>query len=279
LSASLGKGLVWESSVEKAVAKNAEGSAGIRGLSVVLPVDAQLGGSRSVAVTESEVRKQTQESIFNAVRHSLEANDLLRRPSSPWADAEWSIGEFVDFTSERIVVPLVSVFSRVRVIAEAFAFATTELSSQSLQTHIPQLFEQMRGGESNAPRDDSPDFDTILSLIREIGELARAVAGVIRRLEDEADASGLVDVVMFERHTTAAPVVVVASLDREYVDTKLLRRLGQGTFGVLGKVVRTPEPGTAFNAFRNSMLGATNQLPVLLTRLVRSARRTAASSR
>jgi len=213
------------------------------------------------------VRKQTQESIFNAVRHSLEASDLLRRPASPWAEAEWHTGEFVDFTSERIVVPLVSAFSRLRVIAEAFAFATSELSSQSLQAHIPQLFEQMRGGDSDEPHDDSPDFDTILSLISEIGELARAVAGVIRRLEDEADASGLVDVVMFESHTAAAPVVAVASLDREYVDTKLLRRLGQGTFGVLGKVVRTPEPGTAFNAFRNSMLGATNQLPVLLTRL------------
>ena len=61
--------------------------------------------------------------------------------------------------------------------------------------------------------------------------------------------------------------MTVASLDREYVDPKLLRRLGQSNFNVLGKVLRAPEPGTAFNAFRNTMLGATNQLPVMLTKL------------
>lgn len=114
--------------------------------------------------------------------------------------------------------------------------------------------------------DGEPDVDAVLSLITETGEIARALAGVIKRLEEEAEASGLVDVVMFEKQMVAPRVVAVASLDREYVDTKLLRRLGQGNFGVLGKVIRVPEPQTAFNAFRNSMLGATNQLPVLLTR-------------
>ena len=132
-------------------------------------------------MTESEVRKHTQESIFNSVRGSLEVNELLKQPTSPWADYEWRLGEFVDFTSGRTIVPLVSMLSRVRAIAESFAFAASVLSAESLQERA--------------------------------------------------------------------------------------RRLGQGHFGVVGKVLRAPEPGTAVNVFRNSMLGATNQLPVLLTRL------------
>jgi hypothetical protein len=36
---------------------------------------------------------------------------------------------------------------------------------------------------------------------------------------------------------------------------------------VLGKVVRAPADGTAFNAFRNSMFGATSQFAVLLSQL------------
>jgi hypothetical protein len=115
--------------------------------------------------------------------------------------------------------------------------------------------------------DKSDDLDSVLSMVTELGEIARALARVLSQLEDEAGSSGLVDIVMFERQLDEPRAIAVASLDRDYVDTKLLRRLGQGNFGVLGKVLRVPQPGTAFNAYRNSMLGATNQLPVLLNRL------------
>lgn len=231
----------------------------------MVSVEGQFGGSRSVAVTENEIRKYTQESIFNSVRDALGGNGLLKVPSSPWADADWQIGQFVDFTAGRIVVPLVSALSRLRVIAESFAFVTSELSVDRLQTHVPQLLQQLRSG-AETDEDEDMNLDQVLSFLTETGEIARALAGVVGRLEAEAEESGLVDVVMFEDQMSVPQVVAVASLDRDYVDTKLLRRLGQGHFGVLGKVMRSPQPETAFNAFRNSMLGATNQLPVLLTR-------------
>ncbi len=267
LSASLNRGgLVLEKTVETATAQGRDGSAALHGgLSSVVSVQGHLGTSRSVAVTENEIRKYTQESIFNSVRDALQGNGLLRIPSSPWADADWRIGEFVDFTTGRIVVPLVSALSRVRVIAESFAFVTSELSAERLQKRVPQILQQLRSG-TDADADDDMDLDQVLSFLTETGEIARALAGVVGRLEAEAEESGLVDVVMFEDQMTVPQIVAVASLDRDYVDTKLLRRLGQGHFGVLGKVMRSPEPETAFNAFRNSMLGATNQLPVLLTR-------------
>jgi hypothetical protein len=272
LSASLGHGLVWESNVERAVSDGRTASLGARaGVPEGVSLKAELGGSRSIAVTESEVRQQTQESIFNTVRGALEDASLIATPGV-WAEFDWQIGNFVDFRSERIVVPLVSVLSRLRVIADSVAFATSELSTESLEKRIPQLLEQMRSGEDGeiddpSLPDDHPAVDTMLSWLKEVGEVASAISGVVNRLEQEADTSGLVDVIMLERRAETPQIIIVASLDRDYVDTRLLRRLGQSNFGVLGKVIRTPESTTAFNAFRNSMLGATNQLPVLLSRL------------
>jgi hypothetical protein len=268
LAASLG--LVTESTIETAVVSDGKGGFRARaGVGAVLSVDGQIGGSRSVAVTENEVRKHTQASIFNAVRSRLERTELLKAPSSPWIASNWQVGEFVDFRAGRIVVPLVSVLSRLRVIAESFAYATTELSPELLQERIPRLLHQMRSqtgsdeaGELTIGADTS--FDGVLSLISEAGELAGAVAGVIQRLESEAQTSGLVDVVMLEHHHDTPDIIAVASLDRDYVDSKLLRRLGQSSFNVLGKVLRAPEEGTAVNVFRNSMLGATSQFSVQL---------------
>lgn len=211
------------------------------------------------------MRKHTQESIFNSVRGALEADALLKAPVAQWADFEWRVGDFVDFRAERIGVPLISVLARLRVIAESFAFLTSELSTDSLETRIPQILRQLRAGASDGAEDAS--LDTVLSALREAGEIAHALSGVVNRLETEAEESGLVDIVMFEKERAVSSVIAVASLDRDYVDTRLLRRLGQSNFGVLGKVIRVPEIGTAFNAFRNSMLGATNQFPVLLSRL------------
>jgi hypothetical protein len=271
LSASLGRGLVMESSVERATADKTDSTVGASaGVPHVASIKSQLGGSQSVAVTESEVRKQTQESIFNNVRGLLDEAELLRTPEA-WETFEWRIGDFVDLRSERIVVPLVSILSRVHVMADAFAFATTELSPDALERRVPQLLDQIREATAAdselSPVQDNPTVDAVIALLREIGEIARALSGVINRLEEEADASGLVDVVMLQGWNQMPQVVVVASLDRDYVDRKLLRRLGQSTFGVLGKVIRTPERSTAFNAFRNSIFGTTNQFPVLLSRL------------
>lgn len=265
LSASLGRGLVMESSVERAVADKTDTSLGASGgVPRLASIKSQFEGSQSVAVTESEVRKHTQESIFNNVRGLLEDAQLITTPQG-WTEAEWRIGDFVDLRTERIVVPLVSVLARLRVIAEAFASFTDGLSPDALEKRIPQFLDRMRAAavenSEQSSVQDHPAFDVVVSLLHETGEIAGALAGVIKQLEEEAEASGLVDVVMLERWREAAEVVVVASLDRDYVDDKLLRRLGQSNFGVLGKVIRTPEENTAFNAFRNSMFGATNQLP------------------
>lgn len=268
LAASLG--LVTESTVETAVVSDGKGGFRARaGVGAVLSVDGQIGGSRSVAITENEVRKHTQASIFNAVRSRLERTELLKLPSSPWGTSHWQVGEFVDFRAGRIVVPLVSVLSRLRVIAESFAYATTELSPEVLQARIPRLLHQVRSQTDSVEAGeltigDDTSLDGVLSLISEAGELARAVAGVIERLEAEAQTSGLVDVVMLEHHHDTPDIIAVASLDRDYVDSKLLRRLGQSSFNVLGKVLRAPKEGTAVNVFRNSMLGATSQFSVQL---------------
>lgn len=256
---------MFESSVERAISNDTAGSA--RARLGGLPI-ADLGGdasiARSVAVTENEVRKQTQESIFNAVRSALRENGLLREMPATWRDGNWQVGEFVEFTAARTVVPLVSALGRARVIAESFAFMTAELSVESLERRVPQIYQQLRSGADEEDEEEWT-FADVIAYIREFGEVARALAGVIQRVEAEAEASGLVDIVMVDDRSDASPVLAVASLDRDYVTTKLLRRLGQGQFGVLGKVLRAPEEGTAFNAFRNSMLGATNQLPVLLS--------------
>lgn len=262
LSASLSRGVALERSVQTAIKKEARGAVKSRvGVGPVASVEATADAARSSAVTENEVRMQTEESIFNAVRSALDETGLLKSPSTSWAEANWLVGDFVEFTPGRVVVPLVSAFARLRVIVESLVSATGELSPDALANRVPQLLQFVR-----SESDGSADLDDALALFTELGEIARALADILVRLEEEAESSGLIDIVMFEHHLSTPRVMAVASLDRRYVDTKLLRRLGQGKFGVLGKVLRTPEDGTAFNAYRNSMLGATNQLSVWLHR-------------
>lgn len=261
LSASLSRGVALERSVQTAIAKEVRGAAKAQAGFLPVSIDASVEGSRNSAVTENEVRMQTEESIFNGVRSALADAELLKSHSTAWPDTEWRVGDFVEFTPGKIVVPLVSAFARLRVIVESLVLATAELSSDSLTKRVPQLLALMR-----SEADETTDFDSGLALMNEMGEIARAIAKVLSQLEDEAESSGLIDIVMFESQQEEPRAIAVASLDRRYVDAKLLRRLGQGNFGVLGKVLRVPVEGTAFNAYRNSMLGATNQFPVLLNR-------------
>lgn len=262
LSASLSRGVAVERSVQTAITDEAKSAVkGRVNVVPVLAVDATADAAQISAVTESEVRMQTRESIFNGARSALSGSGLLKSPSSSWVETDWRVGDFVEFTPGRMIVPLVSALARLRVMAEAVVLATAELSPDALSTRVPQIMELVRTGS-----DESTALDDVLTLVTEAGELARALTGILVLIEDEATSSGLIDVVMFERQLSIPQVIAVASLDRNYVDTKLLRRLGQGEFGVLGKVLRVPEQDTAFNAYRNSMLGVTNQLPVLLTR-------------
>lgn len=262
LSASLSRGVAVERSVQTAITKEAKRAVKWRAGTGAISAGATADATDKSAVTESEVRMQTEESIFNGVRTALSQARLISSPAGAWADTEWQVGQFVEIRPARIVVPLISVFARLRALVEAFVMATSELSTEALTTRVPQLLHIVQ-----EESDESDNLESVLSMVTELGEVAQALARVLCQLEDEAESSGLVDIVMFERQLGEPSAIAVASLDREYVDTKLLRRLGQGNFGVLGKVLRVPEAGTAFNAYRNSMLGATNQLPVLLNRL------------
>jgi hypothetical protein len=86
LSASLGRGVVTESTVEKASSDEGSGvGRGKLGVAHLLTIEGERGKSQSVAVTESEVRRHTQESIFNSVRVALESGGLLRSASA-WAE-------------------------------------------------------------------------------------------------------------------------------------------------------------------------------------------------
>jgi hypothetical protein len=59
-------------------------------------------------------------------------------------------------------------------LAEAVTFATAELSPESLQRRVPQLLEHMRAGAEDDGADTDATLDTVLGLVKEVGEVARA---------------------------------------------------------------------------------------------------------
>jgi hypothetical protein len=152
LSASLSRGVAFERSVQTAITNEAKravrGRAGIGAVAAGATADA----TDTSAVTESEVRMQTEESIFNGVRTALGQAGLVSSPAVSWADNDWQVGQFVEITPGRIVVPLVSVFARLRAIVDAFVMATSELSTEALTTRIPQLLDLVREGERQVRR-------------------------------------------------------------------------------------------------------------------------------
>jgi hypothetical protein len=107
----------------------------------------------------------------------------------------------------------------------------------------------MRARAEDDRADTDPTLDIVLGLVKEVGEVARALAGVAQRVERESEATGLVDIIMFEQERDAPARVVVASLDREYVDDKLLWRMDRASSGCSGRSYGrrpTAQPSTRF---------------------------------